>query len=762
VAGSILGNAVRRTEDGRLLAGVGLFVGDLHPEGCLDVVFVRSPVAHARIVQIDTAAAAALPGVVAVHTAENLDLQPRLGFAVLPDVFARPPLARDLVRFAGEAVAVVVAESAAAAADGADAVQVEYEVQPAVVELEAAGREDAPLLFPEHGSNLAFRVEFGQDADPLRDAEVVVRERFVNQRLAAVPMEGNAVLAQPSPDGSGIEVWASTQRPFHVRDTIAEELGLAESQVRVVAPDVGGGFGAKAPVYPEHVVVASLAHRLARPVRWIETRTENLTAMTQGRAQVQQVELGASREGKLTGLKVQVLADAGAYPGLGAFLPYLTGQMISGVYSIPAISYSARSLATNTTPIDAYRGAGRPEAAALIERAMDRLAAELGMDPAELRRRNLIPADAFPHTTVTGATYDSGDYPGALEKALRLAAYDDLRAEQAERRRRQDPLLLGIGLSVYVEVTAAGSPTEFASVEVAASGRALVLAGTSAHGQGHATAFAQIAADALGLPMEAIDVVEGDTALVPRGDGTQGSRSMQLGGSAVNEASLAVLEKARQLAGHLLEVSPDDVVARDGGLGVRGVPHSGMSWAALAAAAAEPERLPPGMEPGLAAGSDFIQADTTYPFGAHVAVVQVDSETGAARLLRHIAVDDCGRVLNPLLAEGQVHGGIAQGVAQALFEEVVYDPDGTPRSTSLADYGVPTAAELPMFETARTETPTPLNPLGAKGIGESGTIGSTPAVQNAVVDALSHLGVRHLDMPLGPERIWRAIREAGV
>jgi carbon-monoxide dehydrogenase large subunit len=528
----------------------------------------------------------------------------------------------------------------------------------------------------------------------------------------------------------------------------------------VVAPDVGGGFGAKAPVYPEQVVAARLAQRLARPVRWIESRTENLTAMTQGRAQVQQVELGASSEGKLTGLRVSVLADAGAYPGLGAFLPYLTGQMLSGVYTIPKISYSARSVTTNTTPIDAYRGAGRPEAAALIERAMDRMAAELGMDPAELRRRNFIAAGAFPYTTASGATYDSGDYAGALDKALLLARYQELRAEQAERRRRQDPRLLGIGLSVYVEVTAAGSPTEFASVEVAASGRALVVAGTAAQGQGHATAYAQLAADALALPMEAIDVVEGDTALVLRGDGTQGSRSIQLGGSAVHEASLAVLEKARQLAGHLLEASPDDVVAQDGRLVVRGVPASGLSWAALAAAAADPARLPPGMEPGLAASSDFIQSDTTYPFGAHVAVVEVDSETGDARLLRHVAVDDCGRVVNPMLVESQVHGGIAQGVGQALFEEVVFDRDGTPRSTSLADYGVPTAAELPMFETARTETPTPLNPLGAKGIGESGTIGSTPAVQNAVVDALSHLGVSHLDMPLGPEKVWRAIRDA--
>jgi carbon-monoxide dehydrogenase large subunit len=762
VSGSILGNPVRRTEDGRLLAGAGQFVGDLHREGCLEVAFVRSPLAHARIVRIETAAAAALPGVVAVHTAQDLGLVPRLGFAVLPDVFARPPLARDRVRFAGEAGAVVVAENASAAPDARDAVQVEYDALPALVDLETAALDDAPLLFPEHGSNVAFRVEYGQDADPLLGADVVVRERFVNQRLAAVPLEANAVLAQPSPDGDGIEVWASTQRPFQLRDAIAEELGLAESRVRVVAPDVGGGFGAKAPVYPEHVVVASLARRLGRPARWTESRTENLTAMTQGRGQVQQVELGASREGKLTGLRVNVLADAGAYPGLGAFLPYLTGQMLSGVYSIPAISYSALSMTTNTTPTDAYRGAGRPEASALIERAMDRMAVELGMDPAELRRRNLIPATAFPHTTAAGATYDSGDYAGALEKALLLAGYDRLRAEQAERRRRHDPLLLGIGLSVYVEVTAAGSPTEFASVEVADSGRALVVAGTAAHGQGHATAYAQLAADALGLPLEAIEVVEGDTALVPRGDGTQGSRSIQLGGSAVHQAALAVLEKARQLAGHLLEASPDDVVAQDGGLVVRGVPASGMSWAALAAAAADPERLAPGMAPGLAASSDFVQADTTYPFGAHVAVVQVDSETGDARLLRHVAVDDCGRVVNPMLAEGQVHGGIAQGVGQALFEEVVFDPDGTPRSTSLADYAMPTAAELPLFETARTETPTPLNPLGAKGIGESGTIGSTPAVQNAVVDALSHLGVTHLDMPLGPEKVWRAIRDARI
>jgi aerobic carbon-monoxide dehydrogenase large subunit len=752
VPGSILGSTVRRREDPRLLTGRGRYVDDLEPGGGLHAAFARSPIAHARLAAVDTSPALAVPGVVGAWTAGDLGLPARLAAAIVPEAFARPPLAEDRVRFVGEAVAVVVAESRAAAADGAEAVVADYDPLPAVATTARAAADEAPLLFPEAGSNLAFEVVYGCEEDVLDGAEVVVRARFVNQRLAAVPLEPDAVLAAPDADTGGLGVWASTQSPFQVRDFVADSLGLPEELVRCVAPDVGGGFGAKLTVYPEQAVVAALARRLERPVRWVQTRSECFLAMTQGRGQVQDVELGATRAGDLVGLRVRVLADAGAYPGLGAFLPYFTGQMLAGVYRLPRIDYAARAYVTNTTPTGAYRGAGRPEATALLERSLDLLAAELGQDPADLRRRNLVPRDAFPLTTAAGADYDSGDYERALDEALRLAGYADLRAEQRRRRDAGDRRVLGIGLSTYVEVTAAGSPTEYGSVEALGDGTFAVLAGTADHGQGHATAYAQIAAATLGVPLAAITVREGDTALLPRGDGTSASRSVQLAGSAVLEASRALLERARRLAADALEASPEDVAPLgDGRLGVRGVPGSGLTWAELAVLAA---RL--GEEP-LCEECDSA-GDPSYPFGAHVAVVEVDLDTGDVRLRRHVAVDDCGTRVNPLLVEGQVHGGIAQGAAQALYEEVVHDPEGTPLTASLLDYGVPSAAELPSFETGHTVTPSPRNPLGAKGVGESGTIGSTPAVQNAVVDALAHLGVRHLDMPLTPERVWRALR----
>lgn len=741
---------MRRREDPRLVTGRGLFVDDLTPAEGLFASFVRSPIAHGRLLKLDLEPARRIPGVVAAFAAPDLGLPPRQTFGIVSDHFARPPLAVEVVRFVGEPVAVVVGSSRASAADGAQAVAAEYEPLPVVATVEQAAAEQAPLLFPQHGSNLAFEVTLGGDEDALAGAEVVVRGRFVNQRLAAVPLEPNAVAAAPDPESGGLQLWASTQNPFSVRDQVAEWLGLPEGAVRCVAPDVGGGFGAKAVVYPEQVVVAALALRLGRLVRWVETRSESFLAMTQGRGQVQEVELGATRDGRLVGLRARVLADAGAYPGLGAFLPMLTGQMLSGAYLLPRVDYRARSYCTNTPPVGAYRGAGRPEAAALLERAMDMLAAELGLDPAELRRRNLVPATAFPHQTATGATYDSGDYGRALERVLQLAGYQELRAEQARRRAKGSRRVLGIGLSLYVEVTAVGSPTEYAAVEAAPDGSLSVVAGTAAHGQGHATTYAQIAADVLGVEVDQVRVTEGDTSLVARGDGTSGSRSVQLGGSAVLEASRALLERGRRLAADLLEADPEDIVLLgEGKLGVRGVPGSGLGWGHLAAAAAQRG------EGRLRAEFDAF-AEPSYPFGAHLAVVEVDLETGEVRPLRHFAVDDCGSVVNPMLAEGQVHGGVVQGIAQALYEEVVHDGQGNPLTASLLDYLVPGAGELPPIETDRTVTPSPNNPLGAKGIGESGTIGSTPAVQNAVVDALAHLGVRHLDMPLAPEKVWRA------
>jgi carbon-monoxide dehydrogenase large subunit len=756
--GSILGHAVRRREDPRLVTGAGRYVDDIPTKGCLHVAFVRSTLAHATIRGVDVAAAARAPGVVAVLTASDLGLPARVGFQMVPEAFSRTPLAVGSVRFVGEPVALVVAESPEAAVDAAQLVELDLEGLEAVVDAEAGRHAGSGLLFPAHGSNVANHFAPSGDGDVLAGAEVTIKGRFVNQRLAPVPMEPEAILVVP--EAGRLSIWATSQTPFGLRDAIASSLGMADSDIRVVVGDMGGGFGAKAGARPELIVVAAAARKLGRPVKWIETRSENMVGMTHGRGQVQNVELGATRDGRLVGLRARVVADLGAYPGIATLLPFLTGQMSSGVYAIPAIEYEAHCVVTNTTPLGAYRGAGRPEAAAMVERAMDMLAAELGVDPADLRRRNFIAPDRFPHTTAGGATYDSGEYEKALDKLLEISAYSELRAEQAQRRKRGDRLQLGIGLSVYVEVTAMGTGPEWGAVRIEADGTATVRCGTTSFGQGHETSLAQIAAEQLGIPLESVVIIQSDTDAVERGGGTVGSRSMQHGGSAVHQAAREVRHKARDLASHLLEASPEDIVFVEGKVGVAGVPERSFSWASLVAAAADPKRLPEGMEPGLAAEVDFA-ADGSYPFGAHCAVVEVDVETGNARLTRFFAVDDCGRIINPLLAEGQVHGGIAQGIGQALLEEVVFDDQGTPRTASLVDYLIPSIGEIPEVVTATTETPSPNNPLGAKGIGESGTIGSTPAVQNAVVDALSHLGVRHIDMPLTPERVWAAVAAVG-
>ena len=756
--GSILGNAVKRREDLRLVTGAGRYVDDQHPPGTLHLAFVRSPLAHATIKGIDSAAAAAAPGVVAVLTAADLHLPDRVGFPMVPAHFARPRLARDRVRFVGEQVAAVVAETREAAADAAQLVALDLEPITVLTDPHTALHSPPVHLFDGHPSNVAGHFASGTDEDPLEGAEVTIKTRFVNQKLAPVPMEPEAILVVPG-DGR-LSVWATSQQPFALRAEIASSLGLDESGVRVVVPDMGGGFGAKAGARPELIVVAAAARHLDRPIQWVETRTENLMTMTHGRGQVQELELGATRDGKLVGLHARVVADVGAYPGIAMLLPFLTGQMSSGVYEIPRIRYQADCVATNTTPLGAYRGAGRPEAAAMIERAMDYLAVELKMDPAELRRRNLIPPDRFPHTTAGGATYDSGEYARALDALLELSDYQALRAEQARRRESGDRRQLGIGLSIYVEVTAAGIGPEWGAVAIESDGTVLVRCGTTSFGQGHETTLAQIAADQLGVPMESVRVVHSDTDAVERGLGTVGSRSMQHGGSAVHEAAVELKEKARELASHLLEANPQDIVFRDGSVGVAGVPERALTWAVLAAAAADASRRPEGMDPGLAAEVDF-NGEGSFPFGAHCAVAEVDLDTGDARLKRFFAVDDCGRIINPLLAEGQVLGGIGQGIGQALFEEVLYDSQGNPLTASLLDYAIPSIGEIPMVKTATTVTPSPHNPLGAKGIGESGTIGSTPAVQNAVIDAVAHLGVRHIDMPLTPERVWSAIRAAG-
>jgi aerobic carbon-monoxide dehydrogenase large subunit len=757
-AGRAAGRAVRRVEDPDLLRGRGTYVDNLRIAGTLHLAFVRSPLAHAVIGGIDVGGALEVPGVVAAYTAADLGIPRFHGFVTLNEVCARPPLAEGKVRFVGEPVVAVVAESRAAAVDALEYVDVDYEPLPAVVDAEDALAEDAPLQFEELGTNVASGVREPDGTDPLAGADVVVRGRFVNQRVAVVPMEGNAITVVPGGDGDpyDVTVYVSTQMPHGFRDIAAKVSGLEPERMRVVAPHVGGAFGGKAGVTAEHAVAIAAARVLGRPVSWVENRSENMVAMPHGRGQVQYVEMGFARDGTIVGLRCRMVGDAGAYAGFGGALVLgPTYTMAQGVYRIPAIGYDAVAALTNTTPMGAFRGAGRPEAASYLERIMDMAAVELAMDPVEIRRRNLLPPDVFPFTTEVGTTYDSGDYAAALDEALRVAGYRELRAEQAARRERGDVRLLGIGVSTYVEVTAGGGAAEYAAVEVHQDGTVTVAVGTSAHGQGHATSFSMIVADRLGVPMESVRFVQSDTAVVPRGGGTGGSRSLQIGGNAVNKAATEVVDRARRLAASLLEADVDDIVVTgDGRVGVRGAPSSALSWAELATAAGEEG------EP-LAVALDFAQAGATFPFGAHVAVVEVDAETGLVDPVRHVAVDDCGRVLNSLIVAGQQHGGVVQGMAQALWEQYVYDGDGNPLTTTLADYSMPSAADVPGLEVSNTETPTPLNPLGAKGIGESATIGSTPAIQNAVIDALSHLGVRHIDMPCTPERVWRAIRDAG-
>ncbi len=759
VQGSILGNSVLRREDPTLLTGSDEYYDDMTVTGVGYVFFVRSPYAHATLGNIDTADAESMPGVVGVYTADNLEIADFQGFPMFPAEFNRPVLAKGKVRLVGDIVAAVVAETREQAADAAETVVVDYDPLPVVTDMEAALADDAPILFEAHGSNMVFETAIGADEDPLEGAERVVEGRIVSQRLAGVPMEPNGCLSIP--EGDHMTVWIPSQNPVAVRDAIVGQLGLDPAKVRVAAPTVGGGFGPKAGPYPEHFLTTKLAQELNRPIKWTEERSENMLSLVHGRAMVLYAKLGLTNDGTITGLDVDVVADGGAYPGIGAFLTMFTQTMIQGVYQIPKIRYHARSAVTNTTTTGAYRGAGRPEATQMLERIVDIAADELGMDPAEIRRKNFLQPDAFPLTTHGGANYDCGEYEKALDAALEAADYQGLLAQQAERRASGDSKQLGIGVSTYVEVTApAGLHVEYGAVEVNEDGTVSARVGTSAHGQGHETAFSMIVSDMLGVSMDDVILIQSDTDEIPRGAGTMGSRSLQTAGSAVHVASETVLGKAKKLAAHMLEASESDIVTAEGGLQVAGVPTSNVSWADLAKAANDDSKRPADMEPGLAHELDFDGTDATFPFGAHVSLVEVDTETGEVEMLRHVAVDDCGKILNPLLVTGQQHGGIAQGAAQALYEIVQYDEDGNPVTSNLMDYAIPSAAELPSFETSNTETPSPRNPLGAKGIGESGTIGSTPAIHNAVIDAVSHLGIRHIDMPLSSQTVWQAIQDA--
>jgi aerobic carbon-monoxide dehydrogenase large subunit len=755
---SILGTRVLRSEDPGFLSTGAVYTEDVQDErlaGAVHVHFVRSTVAHAKINGIDTAAAKAADGVVAVYTGADLaaaglaPLKPMM--PMMNQSMLQPVLATDTVRFVGEPVAVVVTEHPYQGEDAIELVDIDYEFLPAVVDMNEAEAGLTGVLFPEAGTNVVLKIG---DAATLKanlfDAcEVVASEVIQNQRVAPAPMETRAGAAVWA-DGR-LTAWIPNQGAQGTKGALMGMLGLKPDEVRIITPDVGGAFGAKFGADPEHAALCWIAKDLGRPVRWTETRMENLLAMTHGRGQQQKVTIGGSRDGTVLAYRLEVLQDCGAYPKIGAFLPQLTVLMTPGPYHIPNAEAIATAVVTNTTPMGAYRGAGRPEATAAIDRAIDLFAAAARMDPAEVRRKNLLPKFTEPHTTAFGATYDTGDYVTALEKALEAAGYDDLRAEQAKRRANGDPVQLGIGLSSYVEITGAGGeaggPNENGTVEVHPDGTATVLTGTSPHGQGHVTVWAMLVSDELGIPIEKITVKWGDTDLVPKGGGTGGSRSLQLGGAAVQQASRELLDVARDRAAATLEISASDLEFDVAGsaFAVKGDPDTTVPLSRLA----ETERL--------FVNSVFSQPGATFPFGTHVAVVEVDTETGKVVLKRVVAVDDAGTIINPLLAEGQRHGGIAQGAAQAFLEEIVYDTDGNPLTATFADYPFASATELPSFELVELETPTTYNPLGAKGIGEAGTIGATPAVQNAVVDAVAHLGVRHIDMPTSPQRVWRAI-----
>ncbi|HET9035215.1 MAG TPA: molybdopterin cofactor-binding domain-containing protein [Myxococcaceae bacterium] len=777
----LFGKSVRRREDPRFITGRGTFTDDVKLPGTHHAAFVRSSLAHGRIVNIDASRAMAHSGVRAVFTGKDLadgGVNPiPVGWLLpglkTPDFRA---IAVDRVRHVGEAVAVVVAESAAVARDAAELVQVDYEELPVVVDAVAALKPGAPQVHASAPDNRSFHWEIGDRArteSALRGAAKVVRTRLFNQRLIANAIEPRASLASYHPGTEELTLWVTSQNP-HVHRLImgAFVLGLPEHSFRVIAPDVGGGFGSKIFVYPEEVVVAWLARKLGVPVKWTAQRSESFVTDMQGRDHVSEVEMGFDTGGKVAGLRVKTVANLGAY--LSLFAPcvptYLYGTLLNGLYDFPAIHCEVDGVFTNTVPVDAYRGAGRPEACYLLERTMDIASRELGVDPAELRRRNLISKDRFPFQTQVALTYDSGNYAPVLARALQMVGYERFRAEQAEARKKGQ--YLGLGLSCYIEacglapsqvVGSLGAQAglyESATVRVHPTGKVTVLTGSHSHGQGHETTFAQLVADTLGIPMTDVDIVHGDTGRVPFGMGTYGSRSGAVGGTAIHMSLQKIIDKGRALAAHLLEASPDDVEFKAGRFSVKGSPDRGKTFAEVSLAAYLAHKMPAGHEPGLEMTSFFDPSNFTFPFGTHIAVVEVDVETGRTAVLRYVAVDDVGNVINPMIVDGQLHGGIAQGIAQALWEWADYDEAGQLTTGSLMDYGVPRADQLPSFETDRTVTPSPVNPLGVKGAGEAGTIASTPAVANAVIDALSPFGITHLDLPLTPQKVWKAVQAA--
>jgi carbon-monoxide dehydrogenase large subunit len=758
-----VGARIKRREDPTLVRGLGQYVGDVRLPGTLHVAILRSPYAHARLKNIDVAAARRHPGAVAVVT--GAELRDQIG--TIPTTADNPTLripkhyvlAIDKVCYVGEGIAAVVAENRYTARDALDLIQVDYEPLPTVTDAEKALTPDSPVLHSEWPDNTAFHWEQAQgDLDSaFKQADTVVKQKLVHQRLAPIAIEGRGVLASHAADHM-LTVWSSTQIPHLLKTHLADMLRWPPERVRVIAPEVGGGFGSKLNVYAEEALLGYLALKLDRPVKWIEDRTENMRATIHGRGQVGEVEAAVKKDGTILGLKYKAVADIGAYHQLFTpAIPPFTGLMLSGCYKIPAIGLEVTAAFTNKMSTDAYRGAGRPEATYVIERLMDRIAHELGLDPVAVREKNFPQPGEFPFKTATGLTYDSGNYQLALTKALSLADYDNLRREQTRLRRRGR--YLGIGVSTYVEICAMGPGFwEYGKVEMDADGKVKVFSGASPHGQGQKTSFAQIVADQLGVPLQDIEVVHGDTAAVPKGTGTFGSRATAVGGIAVYQAAEKVREKARELGAHLLEADADDLVFSEGLFTVKGVPRKALTIQQIARQARAAKNLPAGIESTLSADSTFEPDNFTFPFGAHICVVEVDPETGHVEIKQYVAVDDCGKVINPLLVDGQVQGGIVQGLGQALYEGLVYDEKGQLMNGSLMHYAVPRAASAPRLQLARTETPTPVNPLGIKGIGEAGTIGSTPAIVNAVVDALAPFGVSHIDMPLTPQKIWSMCR----
>jgi carbon-monoxide dehydrogenase large subunit len=758
VAGSVLGEKVLRKEDPKFLTTGGVYMDDFDDDrlaGAAWVVYARSAVAHGTISSIDVGDAVGMPGVIAVHTAESLGLEP------VPSGFnpavARTLLASGKVRWVGEPIAAVVAETYAQAVDAAQAIIADIDPLPALIDMEQALASDVHI-YEAAGGNAVFDSVFmggSPNSGPefFEGCDVVVSETVMNQRVAPCPLEPRGAAAVWH-DGR-LLVWVSSQHVQGVKAGFASAAGVEADVVRVMTPDVGGGFGAKIGVYSEELLLGVLAREAGRPVRFRESRSESMMNLGHGRAQLQKITAGGTRDGKVTHLRLELYQDSGGYCEIGTVLGALfTRGMASAVYDIPNIEAHCISVATNTTPVVAYRGAGRPEATAAAERAMDLFALEVGIDPVEVRRKNLIPKFDQPHTTAAGQTYDVGDYEGSLDRALEAADYAALRAEQQRRRDAGETKLLGIGVSVYVEITGGVPPmNEVAKLEIHPDGTGTIYTGTSPHGQGHDTAWSTIASAQTGIDIDKFTLVWGDTDLTPVGSGTMGSRSLQQGGVAVHEAAIGLVEKAKGVAARLLEADVADVQldVAHGVFHVAGSPAVSKSWAEVAAAA----------DPGELTQDQLFQASMpTYPFGSHVAVVEVDVETGHVRHLRHVACDDAGTMVNPMLLAGQVHGGVAQGVAQALYEEVRYDDDGNPITSNLADYTMISIDLLPQVERIPMETPTFVNPLGAKGIGESGTIGSTPAVHSAVLDAISHLGVKHIDMPCTPEKVWKAIASA--